>query len=123
MMIAAFDGGGTFIPLFVPIPEVAYYAATANNTYDTIGWRRDQWGATDGYLNTLLAGNTVTYNGSQQLRHYIVNRYKNSPITGEPPGWVDNSYFDLLNQLTETLKTRETLASEKVKEFLKDQII
>ena len=100
MMIAAYDGGGTFIPLFVPIPEVAYYAATATTpSGDTVGWRRDQWGATDGYLNTLLAGNTVTYNGSQQLRYYILNRWKSSTITGEPPGWVDNSYIDLPNQV------------------------
>ena len=101
MMIAAYDGGSTFIDLFVPIPEVAYYAVTATTpSGDTVGWRRDQWGATDGYLNTLLAGNTTTYNGSQQLRYYILNRWKNSTITGEPPGWMDNGYMTLLEQVT-----------------------
>jgi len=101
IMIAAYDGGGTFIDIFVPIPEVAYYAVTATTPLgDTVGWRRDQWGATDGYLNTLLAGNTVTYNGSQQLRYYILNRWGNSPITGEPPSWDADGWFSLLDQVT-----------------------
>jgi len=99
MMVAAYDGGATFIPLFVPLPQVAYYALTATNTYDTIGFRRDQWGATDSYLNTLMAGNTGTYNGSQQFRYYILNRWKNAPVTGEPPSWDADGWVDLLNQI------------------------
>ena len=101
IMIAAYDGGVTQIDIFVPEPEVAYYALTTTTPLgDSIGWRRDQWGATDGYLNTLLAGNTMTYNGSQQFRNYILNRYKNLPITGEPPRWDADGWVSILGQIT-----------------------
>jgi len=99
IMIAAFDGGGTYIPLFVPYPEVAHYAATARNAWGQVGWRKDQYGATDGYLATLLENNNVTWNGSPQLKTILMNTWKTAPITGEPPSWTVNGP-DLMRQVT-----------------------
>jgi hypothetical protein len=98
MMVAGYDGGATSIPLFVPLPEVAHYALTASNAWGDVGFRRDQWGATDGYLHTLMAGNTQTYNGSAAFNTFILDRYKTAPVTGEPmPASLDMT--DLENQV------------------------
>lgn len=98
MMVAAYDGGQTGIPIFAPYPEVAFYALTARNAWGGVGFRRDQWGATDAYLNGLLEGNNRTFNGSVPFKNIILEKYKNAPITGEPyPGSLDMS--DLLRQV------------------------
>lgn len=96
-MIAAFDGGMGSTNLFPPYPDVAYHALTAKNNWGVVGYRRDQWGATDSYLNRLMAGNTVVYNGVR-LRDLILNKYKEAPITGEPMP-ASNNMADLLNQI------------------------
>lgn len=99
IMIAAFDGGGTQIPLFQPYPEVAHYAATAKNAWGPVGWRKDQYGATDGYLAGLLENNNITWNGSQPLKNILMNTWKVAPITGEPPAWTPDGP-DLIRQVS-----------------------
>lgn len=83
MMVGAYDGGKTGIQIFAPVPEIAWYALQASNAWGPSGWRRDQWGATDAYLNTLLVGNDMTYNGSPPFNTVILSKYETSPITGE----------------------------------------
>ena len=33
---------------------LTYYALTTKNAWGPLGWRRDQWGATDSYLDKIL---------------------------------------------------------------------
>lgn len=87
MMIAAYDGGASGVPLFHPYPEVAHYALTARNAWGEVGARRDQVGAPDGYLKNMLENNSLSYNGSLQFKTLFMEKWKRAPITGEPnPG-------------------------------------
>ena len=98
MMVAGYDGGYTGISLFGVPAEVSYYALTARNKWGAVGYRRDQWGATDTYLDRLMANNNQTYNGSAPFKTYILEKYKYAPVTGEPmPASLDMS--DLENQV------------------------
>ncbi|HUM65944.1 MAG TPA: DUF4832 domain-containing protein, partial [Chitinophagaceae bacterium] len=98
MMVAGYDGGYTGISLFGVPAEVSYYALTARNKWGAVGYRRDQWGATDTYLDRLMASNNQTYNGSAPFKTYILEKYKYAPVTGEPmPASLDMS--DLENQV------------------------
>ena len=98
MMVAGYDGGYTGISLFGAPAEVSYYALTARNKWGAVGYRRDQWGATDTYLDRLMASNNQTYNGSLPFKNYILEKYKYAPVTGEPmPASLDMS--DLENQV------------------------
>lgn len=78
--------------------EVAYYALTTRNAYGPLGWRRDNWGATDNYIRDLLVNNTRSFNGVQ-LNSLIMNVWKVAPITGEPMNTAPNEYGDLENQV------------------------
>lgn len=89
-MIAVFDGNylqNTMIP-----PEVGEYALQVKNNMGVFGWRRDQWGAHDGYLKDYLENNT------RVNRTLIMDRWKYAPITGEPMPSGDNMN-DLLRQV------------------------
>lgn len=87
MLIAAFNGGSSGIGLFNQDPEMAHYALTASNAWGPVGWRRDQVGATDSYLETLLENNTRTFAGSPTFGSIFLNMYRYAPGTGEPlPG-------------------------------------
>lgn len=101
MMIAAYDGGASGVPLFHPYPEVAHYALTAKNAWGDVGARRDQVGAPDGYLKNMLENNNLTYNGSPQFKTLFLNKWKTAPITGEPnPGVAAiTGMVDLLGQI------------------------
>lgn len=95
-MIAAFDAqwlNNTWNP-----PGIAYYVLTQRNNKGLIGWRRDQWGATDSYLRDYLENNNRSYNGLV-FKDSIMVRYKSAPITGEPPSWIPNDYADLVRQI------------------------
>lgn len=95
--IAAFNGGSSGIPLFIPYAEFAYYLCTTKNAWGTIGIRKDQWGAPDGYLADLAENNNVTFNGVQ-LKTLIMNIWKTGIVGGEPyPGNLDMS--DLMRQV------------------------
>lgn len=79
-------------------PEVAYYALTTSNAYGKLGWRRDNWGATDNYIRDLLENNTRSWNGVQ-LNSLIMNVWKYAPVTGEPMNTAPNEYGDLKRQV------------------------
>lgn len=84
-------------------PEIAHYALTQRNSWGLIGWRRDNWGATDDYIRRYTDLNTVVVNG-MRLDTAIMNRWKYAPIVGEPNrGWAINvngcDYGDLENQV------------------------
>jgi hypothetical protein len=95
-MIAAFDAGwlnNTKNPA-----EIAYYVLTQRNQWGPIGWRRDQWGATDQYLKDYLENNNRSFNGVV-FKNLIMERWKTAPITGEPPAWNPGDYYDLERQV------------------------
>ena len=79
-------------------PEVGYYALTTKNNYGKLGWRRDNWGATDNYIRDLLVNNTRTWNGVA-LNTLIMPVYKYAPVTGEPINTAPNEYGDFENQV------------------------
>ena len=101
LMIAAFDAD-QYETIMNPA-ELTYYALTTKNAWGPLGWRRDQWGATDTYLDKILKYNTKTYADSPPFKDWIIARYQTSPITGEPPNYVSAGgpcqYWDLERQL------------------------
>lgn len=78
--------------------EVAYYALTTKNNYGPLGWRRDNWGATDNYIRDLLVNNTRSFNGVQ-LNTLIMKVWEKAPVTGEPMNTAPNEYGDMENQV------------------------
>ncbi|MEP7375520.1 MAG: hypothetical protein ABI675_19400 [Chitinophagaceae bacterium] len=78
--------------------EVAYYALTTRNTYGPLGWRRDNWGATDDYIKDLLERNTRSFNGVA-LNTLIMARWQTAPITGEPMNSTSNEFADFERQV------------------------
>ena len=101
LMIAAFDAD-QYETMMNPA-ELTYYALTTKNAWGPLGWRRDQWGATDPYLDKILKDNEKTYGTSPPFKDWITTRYLTSPITGEPPNYVSSGgtcqYWDLERQL------------------------
>jgi len=101
LMIAAFDAD-QYETIMNPA-ELTYYALTTKNAWGPLGWRRDQWGATDTYLDQILKYNTKTYANSPPFKDWIIARYQTSPITGEPPNYISPGgpcqYWDLERQL------------------------
>ena len=95
-MIAAFDAN--WLQNTMNPPEIAYYVLTQRNNWGLIGWRRDQWGATDSYISSYLDNNTRTF-GGLVFKDSIMVRWKSAPITGEPPGWNPNGFADLERQV------------------------
>lgn len=86
VMIAGFDGEylmNTWIP-----DEVGVYLISRSTSKGLVGWRRDQWGANDNYLDHYLKNNPNSHNG-YRMDTAIMNRWKYAPITGEPPGGPD----------------------------------
>lgn len=83
-MIATFDG--YWLQSTMNAPQVGYYALTATNNWGKIGWRKDSYGATDGYLPYYLELNNRIEddNGNPQPTSLIMDRYKFAPIVGEP---------------------------------------
>lgn len=103
LMIAAFDAD-QFDAIMNP-PELTYYALTTKNAWGPLGWRRDQWGATDNYLDKILKDNEKKYGDSPEFKEWITTRYLTSPITGEPPRYVNEGgpceLWDLERQITD----------------------
>lgn len=101
IMIAAFDAF-QFDAMRNPA-ELTYYALTTKNAWGPLGWRRDQWGATDAYLDKILKYNEKTWANSPPFKDWITTRYLTSPITGEPPNYVSPGgpceYWDIERQL------------------------
>ena len=104
IMIAAFDGE-QYDAIMNPA-EVGYFALTTNNTWGPIGWRRDQWGANDSYLDNILKNNEKTFGTSPPFKQLITSRYLTAPVTGEPAGGYTTTagyceYWNLESQLRE----------------------
>jgi hypothetical protein len=103
LMIAAFDAE-QFDAIMNPA-ELTYYALTTKNAWGPLGWRRDQWGATDNYLDKILKNNEKKFGTSPAFKEWITTRYLTSPITGEPPNYVSSGgpceYWDLERQFTD----------------------
>jgi len=81
-MIAAFDGQQLTTNTNVPA-AVGYYALTTSNAAGRLGWRRDSWGQTDGYLSQWTDGNNTTFGGIT-FKDSIMTRGLHEPIVGEP---------------------------------------
>ena len=84
-------------------PEVGYHALTASNAWGKIGWRRDNWGWTDGYISNWLENNPTVYNG-MRFDTALMNRWKYAPILGEGPcGGTNNggpcAFWDVPRQV------------------------
>lgn len=97
-MLAAFDCqrlDNTWNP-----PGIAYYVLMQRNQKGFIGWRRDQWGGTDTYPDDYLKNNNNVVNGLR-LKDSIMVKYRQAPVTGEPPGWNANDYADLQRQVND----------------------
>lgn len=100
MMVAGYNGtgGASYIPIFHTYNSVGYYALTATNSWGQVGNRRDQFGATDNYLNDLLQNNNTVVNG-QRFGTLYLNLYKTSPGTGEAmPGVAASNQMVQLEQ-------------------------
>lgn len=80
-------------------PEIANYLLTAKNNVGLFGWRRDNWGALDGYLKDYIENNNRSFGNSGPFKTLIMDRYKFAPVTGEPPGWNPSDYSDLERQV------------------------
>lgn len=107
MMVAAYNTprvgnvGGTYIPIFHPYNEVAFYALNATNAWGQVGYRRDQFGATDTYLHELLELNTGQYPDGvgPTVADEFLELYKTAPGTGEPlPGAANANQMVELEQ-------------------------
>lgn len=94
-MIAAFDANQ--LGVVNNPPEIAHYILTTRNSWGPIGWRRDQWGATDGYLKDYLENNNRSFNGVV-FKNLIMERWKTAPVTGEPAPF-SNDMADLERQI------------------------
>lgn len=103
IMIAAFDAEQ--IGTIMNPPEVGYYALTTKNAWGPLGWRRDQWGATDSYLNFILKNNEKSFGKGLPFKKLITSRFTTSPVTGEPPRYVNSggpcAYWNLEKQIQE----------------------
>ena len=103
IMISTFDAER--LPNTDNPKEVAAYALGKSNNWGKLGWRRDNWGATDGYIDGYLKGNTLSFGTSGPFNAIINERWKYAPVTGEPPSWVASlggcGYDDLERQVRE----------------------
>lgn len=94
-MMASFDGnqlGVTQVP-----PAVGYYALTTSNRHGPLGWRRDNWGSTEGYVHLWTDNNTTVVSGLH-FDTAIMNRWKYAPILGEPAN-ENGSVTDIANEI------------------------
>ena len=64
-------------------PEVIHYLLTSRNNKGPFGWRRDNWGHNQPWYSAKLENNPAVFNGIQ-LRTLIMDRWRTSPIVGEP---------------------------------------
>ena len=104
IMISAFDAER--LPNTDNPKEVAAYVLGKANKWGKLGWRRDNWGATDDYIDGYLKGNTLSFGTSGPFNAIINERWKYAPVTGEPPSWMASlngacAYDDLERQVRE----------------------
>ena len=103
IMISTFDAE-RYPSMYIP-KEVTAHALSLSNNWGKLGWRRDNWGATDGYIDALLKNNNVSYGASGPFNDIIMERWKYAPITGEPAPWLPSlngcGFDDLERQVRE----------------------
>jgi len=103
IMISAFDAE-RYPTMYIP-KEVTAYVLSLSNNWGKLGWRRDNWGATDGYIEALLKNNNVSYGDSGPFKDIIMERWKYAPVTGEPAPWLPSlngcGFDDLERQVRE----------------------
>ena len=103
IMISAFDAG-RYPNMFIP-KEVTAHALTTSNNWGKLGWRRDNWGATDSYIEALLKNNTVSSGSIGPFNEIIMERWKYAPVTGETAPWLPSingcGFDDLERQVRE----------------------
>jgi hypothetical protein len=103
IMISTFDAEQ--LPNTDNPKEVTAYALEKSNNWGKLGWRRDNWGAIDVYLDRYLKGNSLSFGNSGPFSEIITERWKYAPVTGEPPSWVSSlngcGYDDLVRQVRE----------------------
>lgn len=95
-LLAAYDAN--WLPHTMTPPEVTKYVLDKQNAWGPIGWRRDQWGATDGYVRSYLEENNRSFGNSGPFNQIIMERWKVAPVVGEPIG-PGGSLADLKNQV------------------------
>lgn len=96
-MINGFDAG--WLNNIKNPPEIALYLLTAKNNWGEFGWRRDNWGAFDSYVDDELINNNRSFGNSGPFKNLIMSKWTKTPITGEPPSWNPGDYSDLENQV------------------------
>lgn len=97
MLMAALDANwldNTMTP-----PEITDYILKAKNNVGLLGIRRDQWGATDGYIHDYFENNSRSFGTSGPFKNIIMERWKYAPLVGEPMGPGSN-LSDLQRQVT-----------------------
>ncbi len=103
IMMSTFDAE-RYSTMYIP-KEVTAYALALSNNWGKLGWRRDNWGATDNYIEVLLKGNDASYGASGLFKDLIMERWKYAPITGEPAPWLPSvngcGFDDLERQVRE----------------------
>lgn len=101
IMAATFDAE-QYDAIMNPV-EIGHYALTTSNAWGPLGWRRDQWGANDTYLDAILKFNEKKFGTGPPLKDLITTRYRTAPVTGEPPRYVNPGgpceFWDLERQM------------------------
>ncbi len=102
LMMGVFDGfyyANTWID-----PQVGVYALQSRNNKGLFGWRRDNWGDLETYIDDYLMNNTRGTGTLLHMKDSIMVRYKSAPVVGEPNNGGSTvgsvHYADLANQVT-----------------------
>jgi hypothetical protein len=85
VMIAAFESYKSFFVGIKNDSAIAHYVLTQSNNWGKFGWRKDSYGSEEAYLSSIMENNDGHYQGVR-FDTAIMNRYKYSPIVGEPNG-------------------------------------
>jgi hypothetical protein len=99
MLLAALDAerlNNTLTPV-----EVTNYALTVSNAWGPLGIRADQqgslqWNDQQNYVNQYMQNNTKNWQGGPLFNTYTMNRWKTSPLVGEPENNSDNPNLQTL---------------------------
>lgn len=99
MLLGALDAerlNNTLTPV-----EVTNYALTVANNWGPLGIRADQqgslqWNDPDNYVNQYMQNNTKNWQGGPLFNTYTMNRWKTSPLVGEPENNSDNPNLQTL---------------------------
>jgi hypothetical protein len=99
MLLATLDAerlNNTLTPV-----EVTNYALTISNAWGPLGIRADQqgslqWNDPNNYVNQYMQNNNKSWAGGPLFSTYTMNRWKTSPLVGEPENNSDNPNLQTL---------------------------